>query len=318
VCKSHFWGAIYANPGASSRLSSALVSPRGAEVYNNSQALTYVLNGAKYAAYAQTIYSSLEVLMQATKGAYSQINGTKVMAAINVTNSRIAQTLLDSISASSINIKPINQGVRFYYNTVSMVMPILQQIFFIMALNGIFAEHHILRFLSVKVGTTLRLGISVLYTFIASICMSGNIWAFREGWDVNGGQVALTWMAIWLVMHLNFLLIDSVTTVIPMKFMPFAILTWIIINVSSSLLPFDLSPGFYRVGYALPDHQLYQLLLDIWTDGCNPPLYRSLPILFSWWIIGFVAFLAGMRKRHNEEMSGETEKDLAEIPLTAV
>ncbi|OKP09394.1 hypothetical protein PENSUB_5216 [Penicillium subrubescens] len=187
-----------------------------------------------------------------------------------------------------------------------------------MALNGIFAEHHILRFLSVKVGTTLRLGISVLYTFIASICMSGNIWAFREGWDVNGGQVALTWMAIWLVMHLNFLLIDSVTTVIPMKFMPFAILTWIIINVSSSLLPFDLSPGFYRVGYALPDHQLYQLLLDIWTDGCNPPLYRSLPILFSWWIIGFVAFLAGMRKRHNEEMSGETEKDLAEIPLTAV
>ncbi|OKP09395.1 hypothetical protein PENSUB_5217 [Penicillium subrubescens] len=90
VCKSHFWGAIYANTGASSRLSSALVSPRGAEVYNNSQALTYVLNGAKYAAYAQTIYSSLEVLMQATKRAYSQINGAKVMAAINVTNSRIA------------------------------------------------------------------------------------------------------------------------------------------------------------------------------------------------------------------------------------
>ncbi|CAI7599782.1 unnamed protein product [Penicillium pancosmium] len=303
VCKGQYWGAIYTNTNASSRLSSALASPQTAETYDNTEALTYVWNGAKYSAYAQTIYSSLEMLVQATRGAYSQINGTAVMATANITDTRIAQTLLDPISASSIDIKPTNQGVRFYYNTVSMVMPILQQFFFVMALNGISSESDIIRLLSLKMGILLRLSLSICYTFIGSLCMTGYIWGFREDWDVNGGQFALTWMAIWLVMHLNFLLIDSVTVVLPTKFMPFAILTWIIINVSSSISPFDLSAGFYRVGYALPAYELYQLLLDIWTDGCNPPLYRTLPILFAWWLIGFVAFIFGMRKRYSQEMS---------------
>ncbi|KAG2419154.1 hypothetical protein HFD88_002259 [Aspergillus terreus] len=297
VCKGHFWGAIYANSGASSRLSSALSSPDIAHTYNNSQALTYVWNGVKYAAYAQTISSSLQVLVQAAAGAYQQINGTKAMATVDTSNPAVAHTLLNPIAASSIDIKPTNQGVRFYYNTVSMVMPILQQFFFIMALNGLTAEFGVLRTMSLQSSTALRLGLSVLYTFVASVCMTGYIWGFREAWAVTGGQFALTWMAIWLVMHLHFLLIDAVTSVLPMKFMPFAILTWIIVNVSSTIGPFDLSPGFYRLGYALPAYELYQLLLDIWTEGCNPPLYRALPILFAWWVVGFVAFMTGVRKR---------------------
>lgn len=315
VCKGQYWGAIYTNTNASSRLSSALASPQSAQDYDNTGALTYVWNGARYAAYAQTIYSSLEMLVQATRVAYSQINGTTVMTSANISDTRIAATLLNPISASSIDIKPTNQGVRFYYNTVSMVMPILQQFFFVMALNGISSEFEIFRLLSLKMGILLRLSLSICYTFIASLCMTGYIWAFREDWDVGGGQFALTWMAIWLVMHLNFLLIDPVTVLLPVKFMPFAILTWIIINVSSSLSPFDLSAGFYRVGYALPAYELYQLLLDIWTDGCNPPLHRTLPILFAWWLIGFVAFLFGMRKRYSREVSGYAEKDLAKMPL---
>ncbi|KAJ6110062.1 hypothetical protein N7486_002297 [Penicillium sp. IBT 16267x] len=313
--------ADYPTPGdvrqaiCKGQLSSALVSPQGAEDYDNTKALTYVWNGAKYPAYAETIYSSLEMLVQATRGAYSEINGIAVMATANVSDTRIAQTLLDPISASSIDIMTTNQGVRFYYNTVSMVMPILQQFFFVMALNGVSSEFGIFRLVSLKMGILIRLGVSICYTFIASLCMTGYIWGFREDWNVNGGQFALTWMAIWLVMHLNFLLIDPVTAVLPTKFMPFAILTWIIINVSSSISLFDLSPGFYRVGYALPAYELYQLLLYIWTDGCNPPLHRILPTLFAWWLIGFVAFLFGMRKRYNQEVRRYTENDLSRISL---
>lgn len=308
VCEGHFWGAIYANPGASSRLSSALSSPDVAQTYDSSQALTYVWNGVKYASYAQIISSSLQMLAHAATGAYQQINGTKAMGAVDTLNPAIAHTLLNPIAASSIDIKPTNQGVRFYYNTVSMVMPILQQFFFIMALNGLTAEFGVvLRTMSLRGSIVLRLTLSVLYTFIAALCMTGYIWGFREAWAVTGGQFALTWMAIWLVMHLNFLLIDAVTSVLPMKFMPFAILTWIIINVSSTIGPFDLSPGFYRLGYALPAYELYQLLLDIWTEGCNPPLYRELPILFAWWVVGFVAFLAGMRKRVLAARAGYVE-----------
>ncbi|CBF79658.1 hypothetical protein AN7574.2 [Aspergillus nidulans FGSC A4] len=116
--------------------------------------------------------------------------------------------------------------------------------------------------------------------------MTGYIWAFRENRDVSSGQFALTWMAIWLAMHVHFLFIDSAISVIPMPIVPFFVLTWTILNVSSTIGPFDLSPGFYRIGYAFPAHSLYELLLQNWMDGCNPHLYRAFPILWSLSIIG--------------------------------
>ncbi|OBT45170.1 hypothetical protein VE00_04282 [Pseudogymnoascus sp. WSF 3629] len=92
---------------------------------------------------------------------------------------------------------------------------------------------------------TVRLIISVLYTFVGSLCTTGAIWAFRAGWNVNGRQFVLTWMSLWLFAHLNFLTFD------------------IMINITSILFPFALSPGFYRWAYALPTHAVYNLLVDI-------------------------------------------------------
>ncbi|KGO68035.1 protein of unknown function DUF3533 [Penicillium italicum] len=297
VCKGHYWGAIYANSNASSRLSAALASPEAAKTYQNSEALTYVWNGAKYPAYAQIISSDLQILVQASRGAYNAMNGTAAMSTANTTDKNIAQVLFDPIAATSIDIMPTNQGVRVYYNTVSMVMVVLPQFFFVMAMNGITAETNILKTLSLRQNITLRLCLSVFFAFITSLCMSGYIWAFREDWETTPGQFPSTWMIIWLAMHVHFLIIDSATSVLPMKFMPFFMVTWMITNVSSTISPFELSPGFYRIGYALPAHELYQVLVDIWTHGCNPTLYRSLPILFSWWLIGILAFLAAMRRR---------------------
>ncbi|RAQ49961.1 nitrosoguanidine resistance protein SNG1 [Aspergillus flavus] len=297
VCKGHYWGAIYSKANASARLTTALSSPEAARVYNNSQALTYIWNGAKYSAYAQSVYSMLVQLVQGTGGVYDQMNGTTILSTANISDPYIAKTVLDPISSSSIDLQPMAQGVRFYYNTVSMVMPILQQFFFLMALNGISAQFKIFSSLSLKQNMVLRLIISICYTFIASLCMSGYIWAFREDWNATSDQFGLTWMAIWLVMHLNFLIIDAATAFIPMQFMSFFMLTWIILNVSSSIGPFELSPGFYRLGYVFPAHELYEILLQIWTDGCNPHLYRALPILWSEWIVALGLSLLGMRKR---------------------
>ncbi|PYI27838.1 hypothetical protein BP00DRAFT_279291 [Aspergillus indologenus CBS 114.80] len=300
VCHGHYWGAIYANSNASTRLSSALASHEAAESYDNTAALTYVWNGARYAAYAQTIYASLEALVSATGGAYGQLNGTTAMAHVNVSDPSIAQTLLAPIAASAIDIKPTNQGPRFFYNTVSMVMPILMQFFFIMAVNGISAEFAAFTAtLSVTRHTLFRACLSLLYTFLGALAMAGYIWAFREDWSTSDGNAfGRTWMALWLVMHVNYLWLDATTVVVPPKFMSFVMLTWIILNVSSTIGPFDLSPGFYRWGNALPAYELYHVLLYIWTDGCNrPALHQSLPILFSWWIVGWALFVVGMRAR---------------------
>lgn len=83
-------------------------------------------------------------------------------------------------------------------------------------------------------------------------------------------------MAYWLYQHVNFVVLDTVTAFIPASFLSFAVLTWAIINVTSSIFPFELSAGFYRWGWALPGHNLYSIIITIWSGGCNNRLYINL------------------------------------------
>lgn len=112
-------------------------------------------------------------------------------------------------------------------------------------------------------------------------------------------------MVIWLYMHINFLIVDILTSFIPMEFLPLCILTWVILNVASTISPFELNPGFFRWGYALPAHEVYQVLVQIWGDGCESQLYRALPILFSWWIAGLVFVVIAMRHRYQTAVAAE-------------
>ncbi|KAI9372363.1 hypothetical protein BJX61DRAFT_451920 [Aspergillus egyptiacus] len=294
VCKEGYWGAIYASRNASVRLAAALSSPQTAQAYDNSQALAYIWSGSRYPSYAQAVSAALGQLTQAAVTIYKQTNLTSSLPTLDLSNQYIAQTALDPITPRSIDLHPMNQGSRFYYNTVSMVMPVLIQFFFILALNGISMAKNIFGSLPFTQHTLLRFALSLIHTFIAALVMTGYIWAFREDWPVSAAQFALSWMAIWLTMQVHFLFIHFVLCLIPMPAAPFFVLIWVILNVSSTLAPFELSPGFYRWGYALPAHSLYDILLDIWTSGCNPHLYRSLPILWAEWVVALGLFVLGM------------------------
>ena len=104
-------------------------------------------------------------------------------------------------------------------------------------------------------------------------------------------------MTIWLYMFLNFTIIDAVTGFLPMSFVPFFLLTWVIINVASTVYPLQLTAGFYHWMIALPAYNTYNTLADIWSGGCNPILYRTLPILFAWTVLGVLAANVGMYRR---------------------
>ncbi|KAL4938721.1 hypothetical protein BDV06DRAFT_231574 [Aspergillus oleicola] len=302
VCRGDYWGAIYSSRNASARLSAALTSPESAQTYDSSQALGYIWSSTRYPSMSQGVYSNLLQITQGAASVYKQTTAAETLISINVSDPSIARTILNPISATPIDLHPMSQGTKFYYNTVSMVMPIIIQFFFIMALNGISAQTNVLSTLSPRTNTLLRLTISICYTFIAALVMTGYIWAFREDWDVTSGQFALTWMAIWLAMHVHNLLIDFATAAIPMQFMPFFVLTWVIVNVTSTIAPFELNPGFYRVGYALPAHQLYELLMQIWTRGCNPHLDRALSALWCEWVVVLCLFMVGMAMRMKCEL----------------
>ena len=294
VRKGKWWAAVYSNPGASDRLAAAYLGGPDAQTYDPLQALTYVWNEVRYPPISDEAFqANFELLGQATRLAYNKANGTSALNGINRNDEAAIQILLNPIGISNINIMPTSQGSKLFYNSVSMVMPQLQQFFFLLILNGISHEMQLYSKLPIHVSGLVRLGLSLTYDLVAALCMTGYIWGYRENWNVNANQFVLTWMLLWLLHHVHFVVLDTVTAFLPLPAIPFVLLTWIIINITASITPWEINPGFYKWGYALPANEAYTVLTDIWSSGSVPQLYRSLPILFSWWVAGLSAATYG-------------------------
>lgn len=304
VRRGDHWAAVFTHAGASERLAAALEGGDAAAAYDPTNTITYVWNQVRYPAVEDaTIKSSMSQLVAVARIAYNHMNGTGALQALNKNDPAALQAFLNPIQGGDINIMPTTQGTRVLYNTVAMVMPIIMQFFFLMAINGVSAEFNLYSHLPMLNNGIIRLVLSLSYTFVGSLCWAGYIWAFREDWSVGAGQFFCTWVIIWLFMHINFAVvsknneinlnssiltcsqIDVATGFIPMKFLPFFVLTWVILNVTSTIWPFELAPGFYRWGYALPAHEVWQVLIQIWSGGAVDRLYQALPILFTWEIV---------------------------------
>ncbi|KAJ5950440.1 uncharacterized protein N7479_008853 [Penicillium vulpinum] len=308
VCRGDYWGAIYTTEGGSAALASALENGSSPPT-----SLTYIWNGVRYPVFSQgAVYSNFLKLIEVTRSTYYANNGSSVAASANLSNPATLKTFLDPIHVEEINIKGTEQGAKVFYNTVSMVMPIIQQFFFVLTLNGISTSFGAFTKLSWKANGLIRGVASTLYTFTGSLVMTGYIWAFRETWGQRGSRFVLTWFILWLLMHINFLLFDIATAFIPIQFMPFLVLTWVILNVASTLSPFELSPGFFRWGYALPSHEAYEVLIQIWSGGCNNRLYRALPIMFSWWVVGITIAVYAMQHRCKTAVAAQEALDRAQ------
>ncbi|KAH7170006.1 hypothetical protein EDB81DRAFT_150728 [Dactylonectria macrodidyma] len=297
ICKGDYWAAIYTHSGASKRLMATIEGQNTSE-YDPGSTISYIYDASYYPIISTSvIQANMETLIAVTSRIYYSV-ATDARAAVNLTDATSYSAFLNPIQASSQVQSPTNQGTRVLLNTVSMVMPTLMQFFFLMAMNGIFGEAGVFNTVSKRDIYLMRLVISKAYTFMCALCMTGYIWAFREDWAVTGRQFGETWMCLWLYMEISYLLLDTVLDpVIPMKFFPFFLLTWIITNVASTIYPFALSAGFYRLGYALPAHNTWTLLMEVWSGGCKLQNEVALPVLLAWWVLGHVSSAWSVRNR---------------------
>lgn len=306
VCRGEYWGAVYTNANASSQLASAL---SGEISEYNDNAMGYIWNGARYSSFSSSyIHSNLITLVSATRQAYYATNGTAAfeMVSSSSQSSTAMNALFDPIEATETNIKATSQGSVFLYNTIVTVMAILQNFFFAMAFVGVSVKFGLLTHTSYTANVAIRLVAAISFSFVAALCLAGYMWAFKETWSVNSNQFVLVWMITWLFMHINILVVDFVTTFLPLPGIPFFLLTWIIVNVASTLTPFELSPGFYKWSYALPGHEWYQVMVQIWSGGCNNQLHIALPVLFiPWWLLGIVATFFTVRIRIKQAQKAE-------------
>lgn len=308
VCKIHYWAAIYISQGASERLANALPGGLAAHTYNRSNVLTFIWNEARYSTVVDSYISgSIASLSSAARVAYAAVNGTGALQLLNATDPTAISVFANPWQLSNTNIQPTTQGSRLIYNTLVIILILIQEFFYLGVINGLNAQFNIYHKLYPHRIIIARNGISLAYTFCGSLCVTGAIWAFRGDWNVNYNQFGLTWAILWLFAHLNFLWLDVFTIWTPQQYVPMLLITWIVSNVTSILIPFELMPSFYRWSYAMPAHAVYQTLIDIWSGGCNPELYYSLPVLFALEVLGFLLGVMGVYRRcHYAVIAGET------------
>ncbi|KAJ5717310.1 hypothetical protein N7488_002956 [Penicillium malachiteum] len=298
ICDIKYWAALYTSSNASERLVSALTGGSSASSYNASNVLTMVWNEARYSTVVDSAISqSLTELAEAARVAYMETGGKQLIQSLNTSDSSAISIFSDPWTLSSIDLQPTTQGSRLIYNTLVIILILIQEFFFLGTINGLYQQFQLYTAVSPHRIVIVRQIMSGVYTFIGSLCTAGAIWAFRHGWEVNGNQFVLTWMVLWLFAHLNFLTLDVFTIWLPPPYVPMALISWVVLNVTSILLPFELSPGFYQVGYALPAHSVFQVLIDIWSGGCNPQLNYALPVIFAVEIISLVLSSIGVYRR---------------------
>ncbi|KAF2665741.1 hypothetical protein BT63DRAFT_74621 [Microthyrium microscopicum] len=305
VCKTHYWAAVYTVPGASDRLQTALAGHSTA--YNKSDVLAYIWNEARYATTIDSaISANIQTLSSTARVRYTSSNWTETVPRPTIETFSV---LSNPWQLNSINIQPTVQGGRLIYNTLVIVLVLIQEFFYLGTLNGLYENFKIYARIKPHRIIIMRTILSAAYTFIGSLCVAGTIWAFRAGWGVDTGQFFLCWAVLWLFAHTNFLTLDVFTTWLPHPYVPMALISWVVINVTSILVPFELSPGFYRWAYLLPAHEVYQVLIDIWSRGCDPVLHRALPILLALEISGLVLNALGTYRRcHYATIKQEMEQ----------
>ena len=141
VSDTSYWAAFTTKPSASDRLALALRGVKAAQEYDPTGALGYVWNEVRYPPFSDEIFlGSFTRLVAATRLAYNKLNGTAALGLLEKEDPAALQVLLNPIGTTSINLMPTAQQTKLFFNTVSMVMPILMQFFFLLTLNGISRE----------------------------------------------------------------------------------------------------------------------------------------------------------------------------------
>lgn len=268
-----------------------------------------IWNEARYPTTVDLIASDLRTLSASARIVFSGLNGTDAIQTMNSSDPAAIAVFSNPWELASINLQPTSQGSRLIYNTILVILILLQQFFFLTTMNGVASNFQLFSRVHPTQVILRRLGISIVYTLGGSLCAAGAIWAFRSDWPVSGIQWTLTWLSLWLFAHSSFFTFDVVTIWVPAPFVSMALVTWVVLNVGSTLLPLELTPGFYKWSYMVPAHALYELLVNIWSGGCNPRLAYALPVLFAYELSSGVLSMIGVYRRSHYAVITEQQEE---------
>ncbi|TVY75804.1 hypothetical protein LSUE1_G004763 [Lachnellula suecica] len=216
VCNGNYGCAVYSHPGASDRLSAAVHGGEAANSYDASDSITYIYNGRRQP-FVQLgdLVGNLERLAGAASSAHSALHGAQALQYLNATDEAASRALFNPMQPTSLDLAIFDQRDHVLYNTVTVLLPLIQQFFFLTKFGKIANSFGIYtRPRSSHFGIA-QLITSIFCTFLSSFGVASYPWTSQENWEVDPGKFVLTWITFWLYMHVNICVFDAATALFP-------------------------------------------------------------------------------------------------------
>ncbi|KAN0107973.1 Protein of unknown function (DUF3533) domain containing protein [Hyaloscypha variabilis] len=310
VFRGRYWGALIAMPNATRSFNQAITS--GDTTHKPSPALLSIWNEARWALVGESVISpSIQLATTTAQALYNTEYASNLISNNSLTVAQ-SNVLLQPFELTTRNIYPFSIGIKPFINTVGFVFPTLIQFFFSMALTKISAQAHINARLSPLRNYMIRFFLSRLWSFLIALSSAGWFFAFAESRiGVKPHTYILVASNMWIYTLISFEYHDICAVYIPIQFLPVSVLVWIIANVTTAAFPCVLKPAIYRVEYAVPSVNVFEIFGTILSGGAGNTLGRNLGVLFAWLVVtGLGGWVANASRCHAARERERIEKML--------
>lgn len=304
-----YWGAVTIMQNATDKLASARAS--GDQSWDPTAVVTIMYATARNYAVVPSIvlsptqrelFRALAQLNPRLTGDF--LHGSDANAISTAANA--PQTLANPVSFRLSELRPWDHSVAIAPTFVGLIYLVI--LTFQITMASFAARQPIQKFLHVRSIIAMRIvtpivayiPISLMYTLlnVPFKVPYGRVFPY-------GGGVMVWWCVSYCGMLVMGLVMESVITMMGPKFIGIFLVFFIISNVSVSVFPLDLSPSFYKYGYAMPFYNLRAIYLTVlFNVGKHVLILKYIGILWAWLALIFLTFPVVIwwdhRRRHHD------------------
>jgi len=284
VVEERCWIAVSINPGSTDRLDIALTGGFNAS-YNASAAITaYGVEARNENAFRALLKPTVDTWLQRVTHDFA-IELFKDLASNSSTRlaSIAPDTVVRPVHYTIENLRPFDIPVATAVTFVGLIYLVILSFLVMNSIMTARAASGLDRQLTLGSLIQVRLVSPALIYLVISCFYSLVSLAFILPFNRKFGRSGFLvfWMISWCGMMALGLALESMVTLLTVKFIPNFLLLWIISNVSVCLWPIDVLPKVYAYGYAAPFYQISKAVRTTIFRTKNA-VGLNFGILFAW------------------------------------
>ncbi|WFD32716.1 hypothetical protein MSPP1_003766 [Malassezia sp. CBS 17886] len=292
-----YWAFVDIMPNATDALAAARAA--GDESWDPSKVVTLTVSFARnmQAVPSVVVTPAQQNIMRAAEKVSRDVTAQFLQSTLNnadalTTALRAPQTMTNPVGMSLEDLRPWDQSVAIAPTFVGLIYMVILTLNLTMA--GFGCRQQIAKYLTLRSFIIMRIVAPMLgYIPISLMFSLLNIpfkLTFGRAFPYGGGFMAW-WCVTYTGMLIAGLCLESVITLVGPPFIGIFLIFYIIANVSVSNFPIELSPSFYKYGYAMPFYNLRQIYITIvFNSGKHVLILKYIGILWAWLALIFLTF----------------------------